>query len=195
MDYFHLIIMRCFIGVPLPESVRRRLIKAQKCFSGVDARLTLVGLNNMHVSLHFLGEVDNLLKVNELLSGVKFNSFKASVKDVAFFPSRGYIRVIHSPVNLGRSEFVTLHSLVNESLNLSPEERFNPHVTLARVKFVKSTNVLSRACFNERFEEIFDVNSFNAYCLTWQHSCAKILLISLKPSNLQTSILKLFKSL
>lgn len=155
--------MRCFIGIPLPERVRRTLVKAQDGFRHVDARMKLVKEPNLHITLHFLGSVDNVEKIDESLREVNFKSFKASLKDLSFFPKKSYIRVIHSPVNTGRQEVIELYDKVTEALSLDPEDRFTPHATLARVKFVKSTNALARACYDVRFEDSFTVDSFNLY--------------------------------
>jgi 2'-5' RNA ligase len=155
--------MRCFIGVPLPENVRLALVRAQDCFRGVDARMSVVNKENLHITLHFLGNVENIPKIDEVLREVKFTPFKASVKDISFFPKRGYIRVIHSPVKKGSQELVVLQQKILEALGESSDKISTPHATLARVKFVKSTNALSRACYDAKFEEEFDVNSFNLY--------------------------------
>jgi len=55
--------MRCFIGIPLPENVKKELVKAQDCFRRVDARMTLVKPDNLHITLHFLGSVDDTNKL------------------------------------------------------------------------------------------------------------------------------------
>ena len=169
--------MRCFIGVPLPENVKVRLLKAQQCFRGVDARMSLTAKDNFHVTLNFLDDVDNIPKIDESLKQIEFKPFKASLKDISFFPKREYIRVIHSPVNQGKQNLIELYNKIVEALVLKPDDRFSPHATLARVNFVKSTNTLSRACFNERFEEEFNVDSFNLYSskLTPQGSFYKVL--------------------
>ncbi|MBD3312415.1 RNA 2',3'-cyclic phosphodiesterase [archaeon] len=155
--------MRCFIGIPLPGRVRKALVKAQDGFRHVDARMRLVKEPNLHITLHFLGGVDNVDKVDESLREVSFSSFKASLKNLSFFPKKSYIRVIHSPVKNGRQQVIELYDKVAEALSLDPEDRFTPHATLARVKFVKSTNALARACYDVRFEESFTVKSFNLY--------------------------------
>lgn len=155
--------MRCFIGVPLPDVVKGKLAKASECFSGVDARMNVIEEHNLHVTLLFLGDVENVSKVEESLNNVNFKSFKASVKGVGFFPSNGYIRVIHSPVIKGKSDFIDLFNKIVEKTAITPDEEFVPHVTLARVKFVKSTNSLSRACYDIKIDEDFDVDCFNLY--------------------------------
>lgn len=154
--------MRCFIGVPLPENVRTVLTNAQKCFRKVDARMNVVKNQNLHVTLNFLGSVDDLSKINEALSQVKFSPFDASLNGISFFPKKGYIRVIHSPIKQGKEELIDLYGKICVALGVNIDQ-FTPHVTLARVKFVKSTNTLTRACFNEKFEVKFKVNSFNLY--------------------------------
>ncbi|MFA5406089.1 MAG: RNA 2',3'-cyclic phosphodiesterase [Candidatus Nanoarchaeia archaeon] len=155
--------MRCFIGIPLPEDVRRELVKAQACFNKVDARMSIVSLDNLHITLEFLGNVDDVNKIAESLVNVKFKPFKASLKNLSFFPKQDYIKVVHSPVVKGKSELISLYELIISSLSLERDERFSPHATLARVNFVKSTNALSRACFDVKFEKEFLVDSFNLY--------------------------------
>jgi len=155
--------MRCFIGIPLPNNVVSGLVKAEECFKKVDARMSIVRGANMHVTLVFLDEINDTAKIIESLSKVKFKQFKASVKDLSFFPKSGYIRVVHSPVNVGAKDVIALYDSIVGALGVAREEHFNPHVTLSRVKFVKSTNELSRACFGVKFEEEFVVSSFNLY--------------------------------
>lgn len=155
--------MRCFIGVPLPENVRKTLVKAQDGFRNVDARMNLVNEPNLHITLCFLSEVENVEKINELLGTVKFVSFRASLKNLSFFPPHGYIRVIHTPVDKGSGQVISLYNQIINALSVNPEEVFTPHATLARVKFVKSTNALARACNDVVFEEEFTVDSFNLY--------------------------------
>ena len=77
--------MRCFIGIPLPEKTKEPLVKAQECFKKVDSRMTLVKPENMHVTLCFLGNIEDTDKVIESLSELKMASFKATIKGLSFF--------------------------------------------------------------------------------------------------------------
>jgi len=97
------------------------------------------------------------------LSNIKFKPFKASLKDLSFFPKRDYIRVIHSPVAQGRADVMALYNNIVEALSVEKDDKFTPHATLARVNFVKSTNTLARACFSAKFEQDFNVDCFNLY--------------------------------
>ena len=152
--------MRCFIGIPLSDKVRQRLVKAQKAFSNI-GRTNLVKPEHMHISLKFLGDVEPKM-ISKKLSSISFNSFSVSVKDISFFPKPDYIRVIHSPVDQGLTELTDLYKKIISSLNLRPD-RFNPHVTLARVKFVKKASDIVSVCLTEKFELDFPVNLFNLY--------------------------------
>ncbi len=156
-------LMRYFIGIPLPLELSNKLLEAQQVFRKVDARMTLTKKNQFHITLHFLGDIDDVTKIKELLKEVKFNPFNVTIKNLSFFPKKGYIRVINSPVVNGSKNVKLIHQQIINLLSLDKDESFTPHVTLARVKFVKSTNALARVCNNIKFEASFKVNNFILY--------------------------------
>ncbi len=147
--------MRLFIGVPLPEDVKDLLVNAQKKISMLDNRLTLVKRDNLHITLYFIGE-SNSSNIN---LNVNYKSFKAALNGISFFKHNNVVRIIYSPVI--SDELIALHDLITKQLGVN--ESFIPHVTLARVKFVKDTRKLEEFCSKLNINAEFIVDKVNIY--------------------------------
>ncbi len=147
--------MRLFIGVPLPEDVKDLLVSVQRKISMLDNRLTLVKRDNLHITLYFIGESDP----SNINLSINYKSFKATLNGISFFKHNNVIRVIYSPVI--SDELVTLHDLITKQLGVN--ESFIPHVTLARVKFVKDTRKLEDFCNKLNINTEFIIDKFNIY--------------------------------
>jgi 2'-5' RNA ligase len=98
---------------------------------------------NLHLTLWFLGELpENKLKiVLSEVSRVSFNKFEVRIGGVGYFPGGSRINVIwlkvEDPTN-------TLNSILDQLLDslgkkgFKYDERgFTPHLTIARVKYIK----------------------------------------------------------
>jgi 2'-5' RNA ligase len=130
--------VRTFIAIDLTPEVRERMKGPQGTLSGCRARLTLVKPDSIHITLKFLGEIDEktLGRVREALSLIRFEPFEISVGGVKGNPPPAP-RVIWSNVRDGGG-CGRLFALVEEALSPLgiPRERraYTPHATLARVK-------------------------------------------------------------
>jgi len=130
--------VRTFIAIDLTPEVRERMRGPQGILAGCQARLTVVKPASIHITLKFLGEIDEktLGRVREALSAIRFEPFEISVGGVKGNPPSAP-RVIWSEARdeggCGR-----LFALVEEALSPLgiPRERrgYTPHATLARVK-------------------------------------------------------------
>ena len=125
--------MRSFIGVELTEGARLQCIKAQKFLDSPDIRANWTYAENLHVTLSFLGEVEDMVSLKERLSTVKFEPFEASLEKAGVFPGEGYIEVLWLGI---RGPFFALHNQILEAIGKRPDRKYHPHVTLARVKQV-----------------------------------------------------------
>jgi 2'-5' RNA ligase len=98
-------------------------------------------VKEFHLTLKFLGEVNekDLAQIKQALAKIKFNSFKTNLSDLGFFPSEAYIKVVW--VGFKPNEpLIKLQQQVEKALdkfNIRKDFKFLPHLTLARVKFVK----------------------------------------------------------
>ena len=107
----------------------------------IPADLKLVEPRNIHITLRFLGDIDEELiegittSMQRSVDGVR--PFKLKLRNMGAFPNLNYIKVVW--VGLENPEnFVTIARRLNNELielGFKPETRgFSPHLTLARVK-------------------------------------------------------------
>lgn len=126
--------MRLFIAVGIPPEIKRALNEAQRRLPE-EGGLKRVELPLLHITLKFLGEVNPkmLEKIDHALGGVSFSPFTVDLKGIGVFPNPSYIRVVW--VGCDNRALEKLAEQINGKLaGLFPEEKFSPHVTIARVK-------------------------------------------------------------
>jgi len=130
--------MRLFIAIDFNE-LKDYFIELE---NKIDKSLAkLKEISTFHLTLKFLGEIndDKVELIKEKLKEIKFYSFSLSLDKIGVFPSENYIRVIWVGVT-PTNQVIELQQKVEDSLkefNFKKDFKFHPHVTLARVKFVK----------------------------------------------------------
>ncbi len=132
---------RGFIAVDIEGSMLSSLADAVK---GCDAKLKVVGLENIHLTLKFLGDTDEGLVQDissimmECVQGIE--PFTIRIQDVGAFPNMNYIKVVWAGVK-GGEPLISISQRLNDALShfgfKKDKKRFSPHVTVARVKFIK----------------------------------------------------------
>lgn len=129
--------MRAFTAIDIPEGVKGRIGSVASEFHAQN--VTLVSQEQLHITLHFLGEVrEGKVDILEKSMGQhNFSRFNVSIKGLSYF-SPGRPRVIFADVaeNAVRiSEiYATLaDAFIKAGLYLR-HEPYVPHITLARVK-------------------------------------------------------------
>ena len=135
---------RVFIGVPLPEDIVKSLLVLQSGLPGV----RLVGSENLHLTLRFIGVVDEpqLGVLDSLLSKLEFEEFLLQLEGVGVFPFRGSPKVIWAGLSLNPSlkKFQALIESKCRSAGLKPESRnYYPHITVGRVKCPRQNEISS----------------------------------------------------
>jgi len=134
--------IRCFLSLDLPDSLRPQLalVQGELKKSGADVRWVQVG--NIHLTLKFFGnipdaDVDPLVQAAREVAALQ-KPLQLQVTMAGAFPTMKSPRVIW--LGLG-GETVPLAQMYHklekafESLGYLPEGRaFNPHLTLGRVK-------------------------------------------------------------
>lgn len=129
--------MRAFVGFFVPEAIKNYVLSLQNELRKLSMSCKMVELNDIHVCLSFLGEVEDG-KVSDLCAALtkvcegnkKFEVFLGDVKTI---PSESYIRVIVLEVSDPSGSLKNVCSGVKESIggDMKP-----PHLTLCRVKVV-----------------------------------------------------------
>jgi 2'-5' RNA ligase len=127
--------IRLFVGIDLPPEVKLRL--EPLCLGLPGARWVDAG--NLHVTLRFIGEVDEGLAsdLDLALDTIRSPGFALTLAGVDCFGTADKPRVLY--VGVERTSALThLHDKVAQALGragVPPDgQRFVPHVTLARLK-------------------------------------------------------------
>lgn len=126
--------MRCFIAIEIPRNIREEIKKIQKQIPEFRGKLTEP--ENLHLTLKFLGEIDEekVEEVKRRLREIKSKKFEGELDSIGFF-SGNAIRIIW--IHINNSE--QLQEEIDKKLSdiFKKEKRYMGHLTIARVKNVK----------------------------------------------------------
>lgn len=144
---------RLFLALPLNDPVRDRLetvcTKLRKASQFTPVRMTWVPRPNWHVTLHFLGAVPEP-KALELAASLPeitapFQGFALEMRGLGYFPHKRAPKVFWAgfpepPEGLGVLQRGLGRALAQRGFHLRGD-KFHAHVTLARFKSLKATNL------------------------------------------------------
>lgn len=148
--------MRCFVAVRFPEEINRELGRHIRYLAGTDAAVRWVKTENLHVTLKFLGEVQDgeIQDVHRVLSGISCSPMSLAVRGLGCFPPRGRPRVIWAGLE---GDIDTLRNLAKDieeqvaPLGYPPEQRaFQAHLTIGRIKGRRKLDALMLAIERRR---------------------------------------------
>jgi 2'-5' RNA ligase len=129
---------RAFIALELTNDIKDQLAIAQQTLRGCKARLTFVDPKIIHITVKFLGEVDDkkLREVTETLTKVSFVPYPVTTGNVTINNKNRPHTVWCTMQDRGESE--RLFALIEDALSplgfTRETRRFTPHATIARVK-------------------------------------------------------------
>ncbi len=148
--------MRLFIGIELPEPIKRRAADVssdlRERLAKVSRRATLrwVHPENLHVTLWFLGEVaeDRCAAIaSTLRQRFETPSFDLVITGAGLFPPSGLPRTLWLGLSAGTDPLVALYRELSArlpALGFQPEKRpYSPHLTVARFKDVARTDAVA----------------------------------------------------
>ena len=135
--------MRVFISIDIDDKeILYKIGKLGQEIKKLGALLKLVELQNIHMTLKFLGEVDEkdlqliYSAINEATKG--FKKFNIKIKGLGAFPSLSNPRVVWVGVSEGKEELTSLANRVSSKLKdlgfMGDTKPFTPHITIGRVK-------------------------------------------------------------
>ena len=130
--------MRAFLGISVPDELKNKIISMQKKLVGYDIKL--VEPQNLHFNLKFFSDIsdEDAEKLKTTLEKVckNFKPFEINISGIGAFPNPDYIRVAWVGVKDGREKLMSLADAIQDSaLSIGFEkERFEPHLTLGRVR-------------------------------------------------------------
>lgn len=139
--------IRTFIAIKIaPEKKLTNLISDLKKSLNAE-EIRWVDVNNLHITLRFLGEtsseqITNVITMLESISK-QFQPFQFDIQDVGVFKNKTRPRVLFLSVK----DDLTLRKLADEiyynieTLGFKTEEnKFNPHLTLGRIKHIQNND-------------------------------------------------------
>jgi 2'-5' RNA ligase len=137
--------VRLFLAAELDRSAReqcRALVSGfRRSLGDAASALRWTPPENVHVTLHFLGEVDRASAdrlISTLGPSLPHASFDAATSSFGAFPPGGPPKVVWLGIDAGASELARVHDLLADRLRLAgfqPEARaFSAHLTIARVR-------------------------------------------------------------
>jgi len=135
--------LRTFIALDLGKPIRDRLVALQDNFAKDTSGVKWVGPDNLHVTLLFLGEVEDrdVPAVCRAVADVTqtLPLFSISVEGVGCFPNPRRPHVLWVGVRAGAQDVVALHDAIEPPLLVlgcyrREERKYSPHVTLGRLR-------------------------------------------------------------
>jgi 2'-5' RNA ligase len=145
---------RTFIAIDPGKEIRARLVSLQEQLARAGTEVKWVEPENLHVTLLFLGEVDerDLPAVCKAVADVTEQTltFPTNVERVGCFPNPRRPRTLWAGVGEGTQPLCTLHDALEAPLlelgcYRREERQFTPHITLGRVKSDRPTDKLAAA--------------------------------------------------
>lgn len=143
--------MRLFVALEIPSAVRESLATLLASLRAITKEPRWVRVQNLHVTLKFLGEVDEgkLAAVRSALGEVRSEqAVNLEFRGLGFFPNEKHPRVFWA----GMKASPNLKTLAGdiegamEKLEISREKReFSPHLTLARFERLRLPEALCKA--------------------------------------------------
>jgi len=153
--------LRLFVSVDVEDPKVLSAISSLKALvasTGVPQKL--VEDENLHVTLAFIGEVPEAEaeEIKAALRTVEHRAFKMHLKGLGAFPSEASPRVVWVGVAEGADELRELHKKVLSALRsvgVQPKDpRFEPHITISRVKGSKGIQSLAKVIASYRDYEV-----------------------------------------
>jgi 2'-5' RNA ligase len=133
--------LRVFAGLPLPESVQRKLEPwLANCRGQYKQGLSLVRPENLHITLYFYGEQRpaEVQALGEQMAHLQAAAIPAALGELDSFPNARRPRVFYIGLKQGQAEVMALYEAYLKliaPLGYRPEGKaFVPHATFARNK-------------------------------------------------------------
>ncbi len=132
--------IRAFIAIEIPEEIKKEILKIQNQLPDFEGKRT--EFENLHLTLKFLGEIDEekVEEVKNKLREIRLNKFEVEIDSIGFFDNRKFrIYPKNFVVWLNMKNCEKLQKEIDDKLSdlFEKEKRFMGHLTIARVKEVK----------------------------------------------------------
>lgn len=154
--------MRTFIAIELNKEIKEALSGIQKKIKTMPEDVKWVAPHNIHLTLKFLGEVDEA-KIPKIIQSIKeaaiqFKPFRVALADIGVFPNLKFPRIIWIGIEEGKEKLEELAKFLENllaRLKFPKEKRsFSPHLTLGRIKSLRSKDAFCAKINEVRVEKL-----------------------------------------
>ena len=144
--------MRAFIAIELPKEIRDSLANLQDKLKSTGADVKWVEPDNIHLTLKFLGEIDDqkLDKITSILENIAKdkNYFHICISSLGAFPRISSPRVIWVGIDTGEKETKEIVKALEgkiEKIGIPKEDRpFSSHITIGRTRSALNLQKLAK---------------------------------------------------
>lgn len=161
--------MRAFIAIDLPVEIKTKFHEKEILFKKYDLAAKWVDARNTHLTLKFLGETgeDKLSAIKKIMASVarQFSPFIVNLTNFGFFPDEKNPRVFFVAIDnheLLKSIVQKLEKELTE-MGFPVENKFHPHITLARVKNLKNILCLKETVKKITLSENFEIKKITLF--------------------------------
>lgn len=132
-------VTRSFICIDLPEHVIKEIARVQELLSAWKFTGSMTRLENVHLTLKFLGELTRIQveEARKKLQHIVSIPFQVKLLTLGVFHHHSSPKIVW--VKLGGKGIFQLQKNIDRALEglFKKEKRFMSHMTIARVKYVK----------------------------------------------------------
>lgn len=154
--------MRLFIAVNLEEELKKKIVPFQEELKKTGADVKWVAVENLHLTLKFLGEVteEKIYSIEQVVVPIlkNFSSFEMRLSGFGVFPNFNYPRVIWLGIEESSEKLKMLSEKIEDSLvplGFDKENRpFTAHLTLGRMRSLKNKQELIKKIVEKKDQEI-----------------------------------------
>jgi 2'-5' RNA ligase len=143
--------MRAFIAIELPQGIKDAISCLQAKLKATGADVKWVSPSNIHLTLKFLGEIDEKTRdavievMQEISSGI--GQFSIKLGSIGAFPRIQSPRIIWIGLAQGHDQVKTIAQRLEtelETCGLAKENReFSSHITIGRIRSLKNKDELA----------------------------------------------------
>lgn len=156
--------IRTFICIEIPDSIKERIAALQSSLRRIDAQISWVKPENIHLTIKFLGDVpatsiDRMREASDR-AALSVEAFEIEIGGAGCFPSKNKPRVLWVGLTSMPAPLKHLRNAVEDELAREgfprEEKSFSPHLTIGRVRSPKNAARVAEVLTGTGFEpEIF----------------------------------------
>jgi len=154
---------RTFISIDFPDEIIKEVARIQSLLVNQKFTGKLTELENLHLTLKFLGEIpkETLDEATRILEKIKFPVLNLKLGPVGRFSHQGQPRIVW--IKIEGKDIFNLQKEIDKSLQTisHKEERFMSHATIARIKYIEDKSRFKQYIKGVKPKQInFQVKSF-----------------------------------